>query len=71
MRLWIFCCAVLFVLSAVQPLCAQSNVAFAPEVYQARSDKLVMEIGDAVAIVPSRYLIRRLSWGQVKTDPDF
>ncbi len=71
MRQWIFCCAVLFVLSAGQPLCAQSNVAFAPEVYQARRDKLVMEIGDAVAIVPSRYLIRRLSWGQVKMDPDF
>ena len=29
-----------------------------------------MEFGDAVAIVPSRYLIRRLSWGQVKMDPD-
>ena len=71
MRHWIFCCAVFFVLSAAQPLFAQSNVAFAPEVYQARRDKLVMEIRDAVAIVPSRYLIRRLSWGQVKMDPDF
>ena len=30
-----------------------------------------MEFGDAVAIVPSRNLIRRLSWGQVKMDPDF
>ncbi len=53
------------------PLYGQSNVAFAPEVYEARRAKLIEQIGEGAAIVPSGYLVGRLSWGQVKMDPNF
>jgi Xaa-Pro aminopeptidase len=53
------------------PLAAQSNVAFAPEVYRAHRARLMAEIGDAAAIIPSRYLIGEMSWGDIRMDPDF
>ena len=45
-------------------------MAFAPSVYQARREKLVHDLPDAIVIVPGRYLI---SPGDdpVKQDPDF
>jgi hypothetical protein len=58
-------------LVASQPLAAQSNVAFEPEVYQARRANLIRALGDGAAIVPSRYLIGEMSWGNIRMDPDF
>jgi hypothetical protein len=61
----------IFTLVASQPLAAQSNVAFEPEVYQARRANLIRALGDGAAIVPSRYLIGEMSWGNIRMDPDF
>jgi len=58
-----------FVLS--QPLAAQSNVAFAPEVYATHRANLINEIGDGAAIIPSRHLVGEVSWGAIRMDPDF
>jgi len=67
MRLWILCSALI----ASQLVVAQSNVAFAPEVYQAHRAKLINKIGDGAAIIPSRHLVGQRSWGAIRMDPDF
>jgi len=50
---------------------AQSNIAFPPEVYAGRRARLAEAMGDGVAIVPGRHLIRRTSRGPIKQDPAF
>ncbi len=66
-------CSVLLIVTLVasQPLAAQSNVAFEPEVYQLRRANLIRALGGGAAIIPSRYLIGEMSWGNIRMDPDF
>jgi len=71
MKNWILGSVVLASLLASQQLAAQSNVAFAPEVYRAHRASLVSEIGDGAAIIPSRHLVGEVSWGAIRMDPDF
>lgn len=48
---------------------AQSDVAFAPEVHEARRARLFEAVGRAPVIVPGEYMIRH--GGALKQDPDF
>ncbi len=59
--------SIVFLASLVlsQPLAAQSNVAFAPEVYATHRANLINEIGDGAAIIPSRHLVGEVSWGAI------
>ncbi len=71
MRHWMLNAFLFAALIASQPLAAQSNVAFAPEVYQAHRAGLISEIGDGAAIIPSRHLVGEVSWGAIRMNPDF
>ncbi len=71
MRHWITSAILFASLVASQPIAAQSNVAFAPEVYQAHRANLISKIGDGAAIIPSRNLIGEVSWGAIRMNPDF
>jgi len=71
MRHWMLNAAVFASLIASPPLAAQSNVAFAPEVYQAHRANLIHKIGAGAAIIPSRNLIGEVSWGAIRMNPDF
>jgi Xaa-Pro aminopeptidase len=71
MRHWISSAILFASLVASLPLAAQSNVAFAPEVYQAHRAGVIREIGDGAAIIPSRNLIGEVSWGAIRMNPDF
>jgi Xaa-Pro aminopeptidase len=71
MRHWISSAILFASLVASQPLAAQSNVAFAPEVYQAHRAGVIRKIGDGAAIIPSRNLIGEVSWGAIRMNPDF